>query len=189
MHGCASSAATGMTRTESGGDTRGEQARRRATPGVAWPRDRRDGWSLRAARGGASRHRLAGIRRRRQWNGRVHRERAVEQLVLTCAGGVERLERLAAGARGGERTERPAGRLPSADRGQQPDPGFLGNIAAVTATRHPQPADGGADQRLVAAQQLLLSAPIIVLRGIQQRAFVKRGGVASRMRGSHARAR
>jgi hypothetical protein len=93
--------------------------------------------------------------------------------MLPGAGRVERLEGLAAGACGGERAERPAGRLPCPDRAQEPDPGFLGNIAAVTATRHPQPADGGADQRLVAAQQLLLSAPIIVLRGIQQRAFVE----------------
>jgi hypothetical protein len=75
-------------------------------------------------------------------------------------------------APGGKRAERPAGRLPCADCAQQPDPSLLGDIAGVTATREPHPADRGADQRFVSAQQLLLSVPIIVLRRMQQRRFV-----------------
>ena len=50
-------------------------------------------------------------------------------------------------------------------------------------------ADDRADQRLVAAQQLLHGAPVAALRGLQQRPQVKRSTAPWGMRGGHARAR
>ena len=109
--------------------------------------------------------------------------------MLAGAGPVKRLDHLAASATRGERAERAAIRLPGADRAQQPQPGVLGELFAVAATRRAHARDDRADQRLVAAQQLLHGAPVVALRGIQQRAEVKRGTAPSSMRGSHERAR
>ena len=120
--------------------------------------------------------------------GGVGSQCVAEKLMLARADPVKCIGRLARDAPGGERGKRPAAGLPGTNCRDQPKPGLLGDVAAVTATRQPQPADGAADQRLVAAQQLFLSATVIALRRGKQRAFVKRGGVASAMRGSHARA-
>ena len=109
--------------------------------------------------------------------------------MLAGASPVKRLDHLAASATRGERPERAAIRLPGADRAQQPQPGVLGELFPVAAIRRAHARDDRADQRLVAAQQLLHGAPVVALRGLQQRPQVKRGTAPWSMRGGHARAR
>jgi hypothetical protein len=65
----------------------------------------------------------------------------------------------------------------------------LSNVVAVDAGGQSQAPNGGANQRLVEAQQFLLGAPVLALRGDEQHAFVKRGSRASGGKGSHARPR
>ena len=126
-------------------------------------------------------------RRDGQGWGAVQRQRSAEQLVLVRPGGAECGGRLGAHAVGGEREKRPASWLPGADRTEQRDPGFLDDVSPLAATGQPQATDDVANQRLVAAQQLLLGARVAALRGEEQCVFVGRGDVASSKGGSHAR--
>jgi hypothetical protein len=66
---------------------------------------------------------------------------------------------------------------------------LLGDITAVTGNTGAAACGRWRGSAVRTAQQLLLSAPITVLSGMQQRTFVKRDSAASRMRGSHAGAR
>ena len=73
--------------------------------------------------------------------GVIQRRRSAEHLVLVRAGGTERGGRLGVHAVDGERCKRPASRLPSPDRSEQRDPGFLGDVCPLAAAREPQAAD------------------------------------------------
>ena len=117
----------------------------------------------------------------------VQRAGTGEELVLARAGRVQRFERLVAGAEAGEGAERPPRGLPGADRLQQAEPCLLRDVGALAAARQAQGGDDCADQRLVAAQQLLQRGMVVVLGCQQQRTLVYRGrasGTGSR----HARA-
>ena len=103
----------------------------------------------------------------------LERLRAAEYLVFVGAGGVERLQCLAAGAPRGEGWERAAHRLPGGDRAEQPKPSLLGDIASVATARQAKPRHERADERLVAAQELLQSSTVVVLRCTKQSVFVR----------------
>ena len=79
---------------------------------------------------------------------------------------------LAAGASRGERWERTARGLPGVDRAKQRKPCLLGDIAAVATAWQVKPGYGRADQRLVAAQELLQGSTLMVLHCSEQRVFL-----------------
>lgn len=113
---------------------------------------------------------------------------ATQDPVLVGGGGVERMQDLilhAAARKGSECS--PLG-PPGLDGMQEADARLLRDVVAVDAAGQREAANGRAQQRPVAAQQLLLRAPVVALGCQQQRALVKRG-TASRSRGDHARPR
>ena len=136
-----STASTPASRSRNEHDRRPGQRRnrgRRATR-TAGPESSRVGESVGDRGGGASR---AGSR----GTGLVE-ELVFARATLSSALVALRRRRAAKG-RNGPRLGCQAGSR------HEPNPGLLGDVAAITATRQPQPADDAADQRLVAAQQL-----------------------------------
>ena len=95
--------------------------------------------------------------------------------MLGGARGADRHPGLADGAQPGEAAKRHgAAGIPGADRAEDPDPCFLGEVLAFAAGQV-QRAGDAADHRLVEIEQLRLGEAIAVLGGGDQPLLPERG--------------